>query len=67
MANLGDMPRSATVRAEADTKLLFMPKDDFQKLNENEPLLAAYILRRIAGELSHRLRMTNTEVMTLEE
>ena len=67
MAILGDMPRSATVRAEADTKLLFMSKDDFQKLNENEPLLAAYILRRIAGELSNRLRVTNTEVMTLEE
>jgi len=67
MAILGDMPRSATVRAEADSELLFMSKDDFWKLNENEPLLAAYILRRIARELSHRLRMTNTEVMALEE
>jgi SulP family sulfate permease len=67
MAILGDMPRSATVRAEADSELLFMSKEDFWKLNEDEPLLAAYILRRIAWELSHRLRLTNTEVMALEE
>jgi SulP family sulfate permease len=67
MAILGDMPRSATVRAEADTELLFMAKEGFQKLSESEPLIAANIVRRIARELSHRLRITNDEVMALEE
>ncbi|MFC1846284.1 cyclic nucleotide-binding domain-containing protein, partial [Chloroflexota bacterium] len=67
MAILEDEPRSATVRAETDTKLLFMSKEDFKKLTDNEPSLAAYILHRMSRELSHRLRITNSEVLALEE
>jgi SulP family sulfate permease len=67
MAILEDQPRSATVRAETDTKLLFMAKEDFKQLTESEPSLAAHILHKISRELSHRLRITNAEVLTLEE
>jgi SulP family sulfate permease len=67
MSILEDKPRSATVRAETDTKLLFMSKKNFQQLTESEPLLAAHILRRISRDLSHRLRLTNDEVRALEE
>jgi len=67
MSILEDKPRSATVRAETDTKLLFMSKKDFQQLTESEPSLAAHILRRLSRDLSHRLRMTNAEVRALEE
>ena len=67
MSILEDKPRSATVRAEIDTTLLFMAKKNFQQLTESEPLLAAHILRRISSDLSHRLRMTNAEVRALEE
>jgi hypothetical protein len=67
MALLEDKPRSATVRAETETKLLTISREDFQKLTESEPSLAAHILLGIARELSHRLRMTNAEVTALEE
>jgi CRP-like cAMP-binding protein len=67
MSILEDKPRSATVRAETDTKLLFMSKKDFHQLTKSEPSLAAHILRRVSRDLSHRLRMTNAEVRALEE
>jgi SulP family sulfate permease len=67
MSILEDKPRSATVRAETDTKLLFMPKKDFQHLTQTEPSLAAHILRRLSRDLSQRLRTTNAEVRALEE
>jgi SulP family sulfate permease len=67
MSILEDKPRSATVRAETNTKLLFMSKKNFHQLTKSEPSLAAHILRRISVDLSHRLRMTNAEVRALEE
>ena len=67
MAILEEQPRSATVRSETDTNLLFMAKKDFLQLAESRPELAAHMLLRMAGELSHRLRLTNTEVLALEE
>jgi len=67
MSILEDKPRSATVRAETDTKLLFMSKKDFQQLTQTEPALAAHILRRLSRDLSQRLRTTNAEVRALEE
>ena len=67
MAILEDLPRSATVRSETDTNLLFMAKKDFLQLAESEPAIATHMLLRMAGELSHRLRLTNAEVLALEE
>jgi len=67
MAILEDQSRSATVRSETDTNLLFMDKNDFLQLTGSEPILAAHMLHMIARELSNRLRMTSAEVMALEE
>jgi len=67
MAILENEVRSATVRAEIDTKLLFMSKAEFQKLVDQEPLIASTMLLGISRELSYRLRMTNAEVRTLAE
>jgi SulP family sulfate permease len=67
MAILDEKPRSATVRAEVDTKLLFMPKEEFQRITNHEPLLAACILLGMARELSYRLRMANSETIALRE
>jgi CRP-like cAMP-binding protein len=67
MAILDEKPRSATVRAETDTKLLFMAKEEFQKITDNEPLLAARILHGMARELSYRLRTANSEAIALME
>lgn len=67
MAILEGQPRSATVRAEADTELLFMKKEDFQLLTETEPALATRMLLGISRELSYRLRVTTAEVRALAE
>jgi SulP family sulfate permease len=67
MSLFEDLPRSATVRAEIDTELLFISKKDFQQLGVTEPLISTHILAEIAKELSNRLRLTNAEVRALEE
>jgi SulP family sulfate permease len=67
MAILEGKPRSATVRADSDTELLYMSVDDFQHLVKNEPLIASKMLMGMAKELSYRLRLTSIEVRTLEE
>jgi SulP family sulfate permease len=67
MAILENQPRSATVRADTDTELLYMTVDDFQHLIKNEPLIASKMLLGMARELSYRLRQTTIEVRTLEE
>ncbi|HEX9652615.1 MAG TPA: cyclic nucleotide-binding domain-containing protein, partial [bacterium] len=67
MAILEGRPRSATVRADSDTDLLYMSVDDFKHLVKNEPLIASKMLMGMAKELSYRLRLTSIEVRTLEE
>ena len=67
MAILEQQPRSATVRADSETELLYMTVDDFQHLVKKESLLASKMLLGMARELSYRLRLTTIEVRTLEE
>ena len=67
MAILEGRPRSASVRADSETDLLYMTVDDFQDLVQNESLLASKMLMGMARELSYRLRMTTIEVRALEE
>ncbi len=67
MAILEGEPRSATVRADTETEVLYMTFEDFQRLVEGAPVLTSRILLAIARELSHRLRLTSLEVQTLEE
>lgn len=67
MAILERKPRSATVRADTETDVLYMTVDDFEHLVQHEPLLASIMLLGMTRELSYRLRLTTTEVRTLEE
>ncbi len=67
MAVLEGKPRSATVRAETNSELLFLSNDGFHQLTEQEPLVASQMLLGIARELSYRLRVTTAEVRALEE
>lgn len=67
MAILEEQPRSASVRADCDTELLYMTVDDFRHLVTHESLLASKMLLGMARELSYRLRLTTIEVRTLEE
>ncbi len=67
MAILEGKPRSATVRADQDTEVLYMTVDDFEHLVQCEPLLASKMLLGMTKELSARLRLTTIEVRTLEE
>ncbi len=66
MAILEGQPRSATVRADTDTEVLYMTVEDFRNLVENEPHIASKMLLNMARELSYRLRLTTIEVRTLE-
>jgi SulP family sulfate permease len=67
MAILEGQPRSATVRADSDTELVYMTVDDFNHLVNHEPLIASKMLLGMARELSYRLRLTTIEVRTLAE
>ncbi|MFQ5638105.1 MAG: SLC26A/SulP transporter family protein [bacterium] len=67
MAILEGQPRSATVRADTDTEVLYMTVADFRNLVRTEPQLASKMLLGMARELSYRLRLTTIEVRTLEE
>jgi len=67
MAILEGRPRSATVRADEETEVLYMTITDFQHLIDNEPLIASKMLLGMARELSYRLRLTTIEVRTLAE
>ncbi len=67
MAILEKKPRSATVRADSETEVLYMTVDDFEKLVETRPLLSSKMLLGMTRELSYRLRLTTIEVRALEE
>lgn len=65
MAILEERPRSASVQAETDAELLYMHKDDFRTLTEDEPLIASRMLLAMSRELAYRLRLANAEVSAL--
>ena len=67
MAVLEGLPRSATVRAETETTVLYMSKDGFERLTTEHPAVAAQMLLGMARELSYRLRTTTAEVRALED
>lgn len=59
MSLIDGSPRSATVRATSALKLLVLKKEDFTKLNDEEPAIANKVLMGIATLLSLSLRDTN--------
>lgn len=59
MSLIDGAPRSATARAKTDLKLIVLKREDFNKLNEENPAIANKILMGIAALLSSSLRDTN--------
>ena len=59
MSLIDGSPRSATVRAITTLKLIVLKREDFVKLNDEEPAIANKILMGIATLLSLSLRDTN--------
>ena len=55
MAVLDDAPRSATAKAETDTRAIFLSRDELLALLERQPRLALNLIR----EFSNRIRALN--------
>jgi CRP/FNR family cyclic AMP-dependent transcriptional regulator len=62
MAVLNREPRSATVVADTDVRLLVLPRAEFDRLLDSQPKVAAKFLLRIARLLSQRLRETTGQL-----
>jgi CRP-like cAMP-binding protein len=56
MSFIDDSPRSATVRALTESRLVRISPEDLDELAEREPRLAIAFLREVARILSNRLR-----------
>ena len=67
MAFLDGAPRSAEVLCDEDSVIYSLSHDEFESLSKIEPELTLKIIKNIAIELSHRLRLTSLEVSFLEE
>jgi CRP-like cAMP-binding protein len=65
MALLGDAVRTATVVASTECDLLEVRKGDFDRLVEEDLLLAYRLLHNIAEALCFRLRRTDRDVLKL--
>ncbi len=59
MALLDGLPRSATVRATADSEVLMVSLDGYQKLRREKPHTALKLMDIIIKVLSNRLRQAN--------
>ena len=56
MALLENAPRSATVRATRNTRLLVLSRGSFEKMCEKRPALALKFIRHVSRMISQRLR-----------
>lgn len=56
---VSDTPRSATIKATSEVKVLRMPKMFFDKLAEVNNHLGMVIYRNMAKTLAHRIKNTN--------
>jgi len=59
MSLIDGRPRSATARAKSALKLIASKREDFNKLNEEQPVIANKVLMDIASLLSYSLCETN--------
>lgn len=66
MVLLDELPRSATARALAPTRLYILYKSHFDALIKSAPHVASIVLRRLARLLSARLRRTQFVALPLE-
>ncbi len=65
MSLLENAPRSATVTASTDCRLLELFAQDFLELIQQNPAMGAKLLLRLAQLLSRHLRKTNQDVVKL--
>lgn len=59
MSIIDEYPRSANSRVSANSKLLLLSKENFERLSAELPHLAMRFLREITRILAHRLRHTS--------
>ena len=59
MSLIDGAPRSATVKAKTALKLIVLKREDFNKLNDEQPAIANKILMGVCSLLSSSLRDTN--------
>jgi NTE family protein len=64
LALLTGEPRSATLRAEADTELLAIDRDDFEALLREQPSVGLELSRQIGRRLVDTTRLLREEVPT---
>ncbi len=65
IALLDDRPRSATVHAETDAKMAFIPASSLRALMEENPEIGVKILRNLGQTLCERLRSANLQIEAL--
>ncbi len=65
LALIDNDQRSATVMAKTDCETLVISRDDFLKFGNENPEIGLEITRAIAKEISHKLKKTNADVITL--
>jgi CRP/FNR family transcriptional regulator, cyclic AMP receptor protein len=65
MSLLESDPRSATVTALSNCRLLELHRQDFLELVRNDPAMGLKLLLRLAQLLSRHLRKTNQDVVKL--
>ncbi|MBU0791652.1 MAG: cyclic nucleotide-binding domain-containing protein [Gammaproteobacteria bacterium] len=66
MALIDRKPRSATVRADTDCTLLFLPTAQFDQLLEHQPELSQILQNNLARELALRIRLANQSLALLQ-
>ena len=62
MSMLGGSPRSATVKAITDLKLLKITREDIERLSETNPKLLSEFAMGLFTELCQRISETNTSL-----
>ncbi len=62
MSLLTDKPRSATVKAKTDCRLLVLKKSHFMEIINENPKVAAKFLMAMGEDLSHRIMTTNANL-----
>lgn len=62
MALLTDKPRSATVKAKTDCRLLTLKKQDFMEIVGENPKVAAKFLLAMGEDLCNRIMVTNANL-----
>jgi CRP/FNR family cyclic AMP-dependent transcriptional regulator len=67
MSLLDDLPCSATITTEAETRVLLISRECFRRMIELNPALGVRLLWKLARLISLRLRRTSSQLVDLLE